>query len=227
MTTIETITHAEFGEIRTAKVDGEPWFVANDVCRVLDLVNPRKALADLDDDEKGVTTGDTPGGRQEMATVNEPGLYQLIFRSRKPEARAFRRWISHEVLPAIRKYGRYDPTAKRTEVLDAPVFEELPGRMFGTSSMWPPILTKVMERPGEWARVASTVDSKAASRTVQGLRSRSLRVPPGVWAFAARTADDGRGLVYARFLGAEPLAVEERCDEGHDHADGAHDGRVA
>lgn len=86
-------------------LEGEPWFVAADVCRALGLGNSRQTLSYLDDDEKGVITSDTLGGKQEMSTINEPGLYSLILRSRKPEAKAFKRWITHEVIPAIRKTG--------------------------------------------------------------------------------------------------------------------------
>ncbi len=94
--------------------DGNAWFVASDVCRALDLSNPRSSLALLDDDEKGVHTVDTLGGKQAMATVNEPGLYSLILRSRKPEAKKFKRWITHEVIPSIRKTGQYtNPQAEQ------------------------------------------------------------------------------------------------------------------
>ncbi len=90
---------------------GEPWFVARDVCEILGLDNNRQALAGLDEDEKGVTTADTLGGAQTLNTVCESGLYSLILRSRKPEARAFKRWITHEVLPAIRRTGLYSGDA--------------------------------------------------------------------------------------------------------------------
>ncbi|ETJ00877.1 MAG: Phage antirepressor protein [Actinomyces urogenitalis DORA_12] len=86
---------------------GEPWFVANDVCEALGLSNPRSSLALLDEDEKGVHSMDTPGGTQNLAIVSEAGLYSLILRSRKPEAKAFKRWVTHEVLPAIRRHGVY------------------------------------------------------------------------------------------------------------------------
>jgi prophage antirepressor-like protein len=86
---------------------GEPWFLAADICRILDLDNTSRALARLDEDEKGVTTSNTPGGQQQMATVNESGLYSLILTSRKPEAKRFKKWITSEVLPAIRKTGSY------------------------------------------------------------------------------------------------------------------------
>lgn len=96
-----------FGQVRVVDVDGEPWFVARDVCECLELGNPRTSIALLDEDEKGVHTMDTPGGQQEMSIVSEAGLYSLILRSRKPEAKAFKRWITHEVLPSIRKTGGY------------------------------------------------------------------------------------------------------------------------
>lgn len=86
---------------------GVPWFVARDVCNVLGLENPRTSLALLDEDEKGVHSVDTLGGTQAMTVVSESGLYSLIFRSRKPQARAFRKWVTSEVLPAIRRTGRY------------------------------------------------------------------------------------------------------------------------
>jgi prophage antirepressor-like protein len=96
--------------------NGDPWFVAKDVCRVLDLTNASKAVSSLDDDEKGVTNSYTLGGEQEVLTVSESGLYALIFRSRKPQAKTFRKWVTSEVLPAIRKVGRYElPTAEERD----------------------------------------------------------------------------------------------------------------
>lgn len=98
---------SSFVELRVIMIDEQPWFAVNDICTALELVNPRKAFADLDDDEKGVTTSYTPGGTQKLNIVNEAGLYCLIFKSRKPEAKKFKRWVTHEVLPAIRKTGSY------------------------------------------------------------------------------------------------------------------------
>ncbi|WP_417364027.1 BRO family protein [Glutamicibacter arilaitensis] len=94
-------------EVRTLLTAGEPCFIANDLCAVLDLANPRTTLALIDDDEKGVHTMDTLGGPQQMAYVTEAGMYSLVLRSRKPEAKAFKRWLTHEVLPSIRKTGQY------------------------------------------------------------------------------------------------------------------------
>lgn len=93
-----------FGKMRTLNLNGEPWFVAVDVCSVLDLSNPTIAVSRLDEDERAKFNL----GRQGDATiVNEPGLYTLVLGSRKPEAKAFKRWITHEVLPNIRKHGVY------------------------------------------------------------------------------------------------------------------------
>ncbi len=94
-------------DVRTIKRDGNPWFVAKDVTTILGLKNPTRVLSALDDDEKGLHTVNTPGGNQVVSIVSESGLYSLILRSRKPEARAFKRWVTHEVLPAIRSTGVY------------------------------------------------------------------------------------------------------------------------
>lgn len=114
------ISHPEFGQVRNVMIKGEPWFVANDVCAILGIQNPRDAMGRfVDDDEKGVGITDTLGGVQEMAIINESGMYSLIFQSRKPEARKFRKWVTSEVLPAIRRQGYYvDPSAQlsRAEV---------------------------------------------------------------------------------------------------------------
>lgn len=93
--------------VRAIVRDGGPWFVAADVCAVLAHSNSRMAVERLDADEKGVSTIDTPGGHQEMTVINESGLYSLVLTSRKPEAKRFKKWITAEVLPAIRKTGHY------------------------------------------------------------------------------------------------------------------------
>ena len=115
-----TFENAAFGKIRTLTIDGEPWFVAADVCRALEIGNPSMAVERLDDDEKGISTIDTLGGKQRMTIINEPGLYSLVLSSRKPEAKVFRRWITHEVIPAIRKYGGYMTKSLLEHVLENP-----------------------------------------------------------------------------------------------------------
>ena len=104
-TDLQIFRNEQFGEVRTVVKDGEPWFVAADVCRALDI--DQTAIRRLDEDEKGLRSMQTPGGQQEMAIVNEPGLYNLVLGSRKPEAKSFKRWITHEVIPSIRKHGAY------------------------------------------------------------------------------------------------------------------------
>ena len=115
-----TFENAAFGKIRTLTIDGEPWFVAADVCRALEIGNPSMAVERLDDDEKGISTIDTLGGKQRMTIINEPGVYSLVLSSRKPEAKAFRRWITHEVIPTIRKYGGYMTKSLLEQVLENP-----------------------------------------------------------------------------------------------------------
>lgn len=101
------IFNYQSNEVRTVKMDGEPWFVLKDVCNILNINNASDVFNRLDDDEKGVAQIDTLGGRQKMSTVNESGLYHVILRSDKPEAAPFRKWVTSEVLPSIRKNGGY------------------------------------------------------------------------------------------------------------------------
>ena len=106
-TSIRVFDNDRFGHLRATMKDGEPWFVAADVCLILGLSNPRSSIALLDDDEKGVHSVDTLGGEQYTNIVSEAGLYSLVLRSRKPEAKPFRRWVTHDVLPSIRATGSY------------------------------------------------------------------------------------------------------------------------
>lgn len=114
---MENLQIFNYGEIpvRTVLIDGEPWWVLADVCRVLNLTNSRMTAKQLDEDEKGVSEIYTPGGTQRMTIINEPGLYSVILRSDKPKAKAFKRWITHEVIPAIRKLGCYAVTVTEQE----------------------------------------------------------------------------------------------------------------
>lgn len=106
MNEIQTF-HYLSNEVRTIKQDGEPWFVLKDVCQILGLGTPAKVAERLDPDEKGVNQIHTPGGKQEMTCINESGLYNVILRSDKPEAKPFRKWVTSEVLPTIRRHGAY------------------------------------------------------------------------------------------------------------------------
>lgn len=119
MSNLAVFDNREFGQIR-ALVDsqGAPALVAKDVCLALGISKYRDAVSTIDDDERGSVLVDTPGGKQQMTTVTEPGFYKLVMRSRKPEAKAFQRWVTHEVLPALRRDGGYmvarDETPEQT-----------------------------------------------------------------------------------------------------------------
>lgn len=111
-------------EIRSILVSNEPYFIAKDVCEVLDLKNSRKATSSLDADEKAdVTISYTSSNgitqKRKMKAINESGLYNLIFQSRKPEAKAFRKWVTSEVLPSIRKKGYYNTSKDSSNFTDA------------------------------------------------------------------------------------------------------------
>lgn len=107
MNTIQIYRYEDF-DVRTVNKNGEPWFVAADVCRVLELGNPTMALERLDEDEKAlISIEGLSRGNDNGNIINEPGLYTLILGSRKPQARAFKRWITHDVIPSIRKHGLY------------------------------------------------------------------------------------------------------------------------
>lgn len=109
MNDLQIFSNPEFGQVRTVEIDGTPWLVGADVATALGYKNPRKALADhIDPEDKGVTKRDTPGGEQEMLIINESGLYSLILSSKMPKAKAFKHWVTGEVLPALRKNGVYE-----------------------------------------------------------------------------------------------------------------------
>ncbi|PIG08774.1 Bro-N domain-containing protein [Comamonas sp. 26] len=113
------ITPFNFGvfPVRVISHDNQQWFAAADVCAALGIKNHRDSLMHLDEDEKGVVSSDTLGGLQNISVVNESGLYALVLRSRKPEARKFAKWVTSEVLPSIRQTGGYakQPDTRRTE----------------------------------------------------------------------------------------------------------------
>ena len=120
----------EGASVRMQMIKDEPWFIAKDVCELLGLDNSRQAVSRLDDDEKGVINSDTLGGKQELTFVNESGMYALIFQSRKPQARAFRKWVTGEVLPSLRKYGYYvAPGAQLTDEQREELERVMMGRM--------------------------------------------------------------------------------------------------
>lgn len=117
---IQVFSNSELGEVRTTVIDGEVMFVGKDVADILGYTNPRKALNDhVEDEDKGVTKCDTLGGSQDLTVINESGLYSLILSSKMPNAKKFKRWITTEVLPSIRKHGVYavDEVLQNPDVL--------------------------------------------------------------------------------------------------------------
>ena len=135
--TDRTITPFLFeGEVtvRVIDRDGELWFVAADVCRALGLANPTEVVRSLDEDEKGLSSTETLGGHQEMVVISESGLYALIFRSRKPHALRFRKWVTSEVLPKLRTQGQQSappPSADVSETIKLRMVREA-RQTFGT-----------------------------------------------------------------------------------------------
>lgn len=109
MNNLQIFLNPEFGQVRTVEIDGTPWLVGKDVALALGYKEPTKAVRDkVDPEDRGVSKMDTPSGEQEMLIINESGLYSLILSSKMPKAKAFKRWVTSEVLPAIRKHGAYE-----------------------------------------------------------------------------------------------------------------------
>ncbi|MFD4457668.1 BRO family protein [Nocardia sp. NPDC058480] len=166
--------------VRTVVVDGEPEFVASDVCRILEHSNPSAAVAGLDDDERGLRNVETPSGTQQMVTVTEAGLYSLIIRSRKAEAKRFRRWITHEVLPAIRQTGGYGQPAQSVERLT----------------------------PLEYARQLVAAEERAESEHAARLEAenhaRALEAPASAWSHLAESTGDYAVADAAKVLSRDP-----------------------
>lgn len=120
MNDIQIFDNKEFGQIRTIEIDGEPWFVGNDVAKSLGYTNPRDAILNhVFDDDKGVEKLDTLGGAQNMTVINESGMYSLIFNSRLESAKKFKHWVTSEVIPSIRKTGGYNLPQTYPEALRA------------------------------------------------------------------------------------------------------------
>lgn len=109
MNDLKIFENAEFGQIRTVVIDGEPWFVGKDVAGALGYSEPRSVVSKkVDEEDKGVAKMDTPSGLQEMTIINESGLYALIFGSKLDSAKKFKHWVTAEILPSIRKTGKYE-----------------------------------------------------------------------------------------------------------------------
>lgn len=121
MNELKIFENPEFGEIRTVEIDGEPWLVGKDVAQALGYKNPQEAVrTHVDDEDKGVSEILTPGGKQNVPIINESGLYSLVLSSKLPGAKKFRRWVTSEVLPSIRKHGAYMTPATIEKLISDP-----------------------------------------------------------------------------------------------------------
>ena len=149
-------------DVRTVQMDGEPWFVLKDVCKVLDLGTTAKVAERLDADEKGMNQIHTPGGMQSVTVINESGLYNVILRSDKPEAKPFRKWVTSEVLPAIRKHGAY---------------------------MTPETLQAAILNPDTMIQLCQQLKAEQDKNTVLSARVTELE-PKGIFADAVRTSNN-------------------------------------
>ena len=108
MNDLQQFTSAQFGDIRALSIDGDPWCVGKDIAERLGYMNTRDAIyKHVDDEDKGVAKCDTPSGKQDMTVINESGLYSLVLSSKLPSAKTFKRWITHDVIPTIRKTGGF------------------------------------------------------------------------------------------------------------------------
>lgn len=117
MNDLTTFSNPEFGQVRTVEINGTPWLVGKDVAIALGYKNPQRAIRDhVDTEDQGVTKTVTPSGEQEMLIINESGLYSLILSSKMPKAKAFKHWVTSEVLPAIREHGAYESVKAKQHI---------------------------------------------------------------------------------------------------------------
>ncbi len=152
--------------IRVQVINQEPWFVAKDVCDALTIGNSRDAIARLDDDEKAMSVLPTQFGDKEMNLVNESGLYNLIFQSRKPEAKAFRKWVTSEVLPAIRKTGRYELKRRVVSPRDGG-FIDLRCEPYNTKWLGTTTVRVIEHEDVEWYSVADILRAMQVATSAQ------------------------------------------------------------
>lgn len=172
MNTLQVFENPEFGSIRTVEIDGEPWLVGKDVAAALGYSNPRKALADhVDKEDKGVTKCDTPSGIQQMTIINESGLYSLILSSKLPGAKKFKRWVTAEVLPSIRKTGGYslpsaeDAPASKKDIADLTAAVQLLIERMDAQAASRPALPQSIDPPEEGVLVPGPAAKKRWMRT--------------------------------------------------------------
>lgn len=202
-------------QVRVVLKDGEPWFVAKDVCDTLGYANSRKAVGDhLDDDEKGVTSSDTLGGQQKLAIISESGLYALVLRSRKPEARKFAKWVTAEVLPAIRKTGGYSASGDMVSKAHALRCLQLAGAAFAEAQRAVTAdLLDMDEFTVKHSRVLVTMDWSGQIATAKPVPDDAAVMSP---AQLLRALTEGNGIPVptadlAQFIQAAAAMLARRC----------------
>lgn len=199
MNELTTFSNAEFGSIRTVQINDEPWFAGKDVALALGYNNPQKAIRDhVDEDDRGVNESFTPGGIQNLTIINESGLYSLILSSKLPDAKRFKRWVTGEVLPALRKTGRYetpmaaqrlltpDDYLKAASIVAACKTERLPyvllliGKAGIDTSLLP---EKAQRQPKPKIVERDTTTAKLINRVCSeyGVSLRAIERASGVW----------------------------------------------
>lgn len=154
MKDLQVFRNPEFGEIRTVEVNGEPWLVGKDVAQALGYKNPQEAIrTHVDEEDKGVSEILTPGGKQTVPIINESGLYALVLASKLPGAKKFKRWVTAEVLPSIRRHGRYARPMTQAQLIaaQAQVLVEMEGRMKAVEARAEAALD-VAKAPDPWKR---------------------------------------------------------------------------
>lgn len=156
-------------DVRIITINDEPWFVGKDVADILGYSNSRKALSDhVDDEDKGVTKSDTLGGNQNITIINESGLYSLILKSKKPEAKQFKRWVTSEVLPTIRKHGTYMtqpqvPTTQRELIMLALAGnEETNQRIDAIEEQVTDLKENATLNPGEYGYIGRRINQRVS-----------------------------------------------------------------
>ena len=196
-----TLFDFQGNQVRVVIEDGEPKWVAKDVCETLEIVDIRQAVSRLDDDERGVSIVHTPGGQQEMVTINESGLYSLIFTSRKPEAREFKRYVTHVILPTIRKTGQYgDPILQRLQLEAQSKILDIIANAQKNSSAWE--LSVLANSLAKLARVKPSVPHQNCNHEAKPhhgfVGNKLVRIIPNVrlreWRISQRLTQEGMAV---------------------------------
>ena len=155
--------------VRVQIINNQPHFIAKDVCAILSISNDRDAISRLDDDERGMSVVPTSSGYQSMNTINESGLYSLIFQSRKVEAKAFRKWVTSEVLPALRRTGKYCADNRGSDFID------LRGELYEITELGDSLVRRIYHGGQYWYSVNDILRSVCIS-TRSSYVARSLNI---------------------------------------------------